>query len=96
MARRRSLTHADIIRLWPKPSIRTFAADIGVKLNSARKMEQRASISDAYWEAVEAAAKRRRIKTADGESVTVRLLAGIRAARRPPAGNFKSPLEAAE
>lgn len=80
MARKKELTHAAIIRLWP--TVIDFAADIGVKVETARKMVSRDSISDDYWADVEAAAKARRIKTPEGESVTVALLARCKAAKR--------------
>lgn len=45
-------------------------------------MVTRAMISDEHWAAIEDAAKRRKIKTLGGESVTVKFLAEIRAAAR--------------
>lgn len=76
--------HADIIRLWPK--VEKFAADIEVKVVTARKMVLRRRIADRHWHMVESAARRRRITTPAGESVTVdllgRLLALMTAAKR--------------
>lgn len=54
--------HGDIIEAWPRPSLQTFADDIGVKLPTAKAMKRRLSIHWSYWDAVTKAAKRRHIK----------------------------------
>lgn len=85
-------THRDIVKLWP--TVIEFADDIGVGVEAARKMVFRDSIADEHWAAVAAAAKRRKLKTAARESVTVELLAQIRAATRGRRKK-KSPIDAA-
>jgi hypothetical protein len=53
-------SHRDIIDAWP--TLQDYAADVGVKFNTARGMRQRSSIHMRYWDEVIAAAKRRRIR----------------------------------
>ena len=52
------LNHSDIIKLWP--TLADFAADMGVKRNTARGWKRRNSIPDKYWtDLVEKARERR-------------------------------------
>lgn len=66
-------TFSDIIDLWPKPSIATFADDIGVVYVTAQVMRYRDSINSKHWDAVVAAAKRRGI-----HGVSLAVLASIK------------------
>lgn len=53
-----NLNHSDIIKLWP--TLADFAADMGVKRNTARGWKRRNSIPDKYWtDLVERARERR-------------------------------------
>ena len=61
-----------LIASWP--SLHDFAADIGVKFETAKGMYRRDSIAPAHWDAVARAAKRRRITHRD-EAITLGLLA---------------------
>lgn len=82
---RKKISHADIIRIWP--TVAAFAQDVGIGIGTARKMVVRRSIPGRYWLDVEQAAAKRRLKTPTGESVTVKLLAEIKAGgkvKRPP------------
>lgn len=60
-------THRDIIGAWKNAA--TFAADVGIKPESARQMRFRNSIPSKYWPAVVAASNRRR------KGITFELLA---------------------
>jgi len=73
-------TFRELVDLWP--SIRVFGEDIGVTIHAARKMHQRDAIAEEHWAGIEDVARRRRLKTAAGESVTVRLLAAIASDKR--------------
>lgn len=42
-----SMTHADIINLWP--SLSEFADDLSVAYGTAKAMRRRASIPPMYW-----------------------------------------------
>lgn len=53
-------THRDIIDRWP--SLKEFAADIGVTYNSANLMRHRSSINARYWDRVVEAAKARNLR----------------------------------
>lgn len=53
-------SHRDIIDAWP--TLQDYAADLGVRFNTARGMRQRSSIHWRYWDDVAEAAKRRKIK----------------------------------
>lgn len=66
-------THADVIDLWPKPSIRTFADDIGVPYVNAQLMRYRKSIAVDHWETVVDAAARRGF-----DGVTMEVLARLK------------------
>lgn len=72
-------THADIIDLWPDPSIVTFARDIGVKYPTAQLMRWRQSIHSRHWQSVVAAAARRGL-----DGVTYEVLARL-AQKKVPA-----------
>lgn len=50
---------ADIIDLWPKPSNRRFAEDIGVPVNSLRVMRHRNRVASAFFPSIVSAAARR-------------------------------------
>jgi hypothetical protein len=50
---------SDIIDLWPKPSNRRFAEDIGVSANSLRVMRHRNRVASSYFPSIVAAAARR-------------------------------------
>lgn len=65
---------AEIIDLWPSPSLRSFADDIGVRYVTAQLMRHRNSIAPKYWNAVVAGAERRRIS-----GVTLELFAKLAA-----------------
>lgn len=52
-------SHRDIIDLWPKPSIRSFADDLGLKYTTAQVMRWRNRIADDHWMAVVEAARKR-------------------------------------
>lgn len=52
------LDHADTISLWP--TLADFAADVGVKRNTARGWKRRNSIPVKYWPAVLEMARERR------------------------------------
>lgn len=64
-----------IIDLWP--SLSDFAADIGVRYGTAQVMRFRGQLRPRYWQAVVAAAQRRKLP------VTYEMLAAI-AAQTPP------------
>ena len=66
-------TFREIIDRWPKPSLQTFADDIGVVYVTAQLMRYRSSISSTHWDAVVAGAKRRGI-----DGVSLELLASIK------------------
>lgn len=68
-------SHRDIINLWPQPSIRTFADDLGLKYTTAQLMRYRNSIAADHWHDVVKAAKRRGF-----DHVTIELLADLKAA----------------
>jgi hypothetical protein len=51
--------HATIIGLWPSPSIRTFADDVGAPYGTAQIWKHRNSIPPDCWDVVVAAAKER-------------------------------------
>jgi predicted GNAT superfamily acetyltransferase len=53
-------SHRDIIDRWP--SVREFAADIGITYNSANLMRHRHSINARYWDRVVEAAKARGLR----------------------------------
>ena len=65
-------TFRDIIAAWPKPSLKTFADDLGIRYGTVQLMNFRCSIGPRHWPAVEAAARRRKIK-----GVTVALMADM-------------------
>lgn len=73
-------THRDILDAWP--DLREFAADLGIKYNTARGMRQRSSIDFKYWDDVTAAAKRRKIKGINQD--VLRELALIKRGRKNP------------
>ena len=60
-------THKEIIKAWP--SMRDFAADIGVSENTARAMRFRNSIRGVYWDRVVAGAQKRGIDTVTYEAL---------------------------
>ncbi len=66
-------SHREIIDLWPTPSIRSFADDLGLKYSTAQVMRYRNSIASDHWTAVVEAAKRRGFK-----DVTMELLAHLK------------------
>jgi hypothetical protein len=66
-------SHRDIIDLWPKPSIRTFADDLGLKYSTAQLMRYRNSISSDHWCGVVEAARRRGFN-----AITMELLAELK------------------
>lgn len=77
---------ATIIAAWPRPSIRTFADDVGVAYGTAQIWKHRNSIPPEYWDLVVAAAERRGI---DGISLEhLQRLAASK--RRPLLGNALS------
>lgn len=53
-------TFRDLIARWP--SVAEFGREIGVAYQTARKMNDRNSIRNAYWPAVIVAAKQRGIR----------------------------------
>jgi hypothetical protein len=73
-------SHRDIVDAWP--SLEEFAADLGIKFNTARGMRQRSSIYWTYWDDVTAAAKRRKIKGINQD--VLRQLALVRRGRKNP------------
>lgn len=52
------LNHSDTINLWP--TLADFAADVGVKRNTARGWKRRNSIPAKYWPTVLEMARNRR------------------------------------
>lgn len=55
----RYTTHQDIIDAWPKPALPTFAADHGVKYDTAKGWRRRNSIPPERWlDTIRLAAKR--------------------------------------
>lgn len=68
---------ADLINRWPKPSLTTFARDIGITVEHASAMKQRNSIPSAHWLNVVRAAEDRGV-----DGVTLGRLAELAAARR--------------
>lgn len=68
------MTHRQLISLWPKPSAKTLAADIGENYETVRKWRTRDSIPADRWLAVEQAARQR------GLRVTLEQLARRKAA----------------
>jgi hypothetical protein len=62
-------SHKDIIKAWPKPSIKNFSEAIGVVFNTAAGMYRRGHISWKYWQKVEDAAVKEKI-----DGVTVKIL----------------------
>lgn len=75
-------THKQIIMAWPHLS--DFAGDIGVSVNTAKKMRQRNSIPSDYWPSVVVGAKARRIA-----GISTDLLASLRAAAKRDASTTK-------
>jgi hypothetical protein len=55
-------TVADLIDLWPEPSIANFGRDIGVTVEHAATIRRRGSIPVVYWEDVVDGAYTRKIK----------------------------------
>lgn len=53
-----NLNHSDIIKLWP--TLADFAADMGVKRNTARGWKRRNSIPWKYWPVLIETARERR------------------------------------
>lgn len=72
-------SHRDIIDLWPSPSIRSFADDLGLKYSTAQVMRYRNSISSDHWAAVVAAARSRGFA-----GITMELLAALKNAGGKP------------
>lgn len=67
------MTHAQIIRLWPKLS--DFADDISVEYGTAKAMRRRSSIPPAYWTAVVSKAAERGIKGVTYEALALAVAA---------------------
>ncbi len=64
-------TFRDVIDKWP--SLRDFAADIGVQYVTAQVMRWRGSINADHWDAVVQAAKQRGF-----DGITIELLAKLK------------------
>lgn len=82
------LTYTDIIARWPKPSISTFARDIGVAYVTAQQMSQHDRINSRHWKRIVLAARRRGLP-----GITYDILADIadsRPQRPPPRRRSKS------
>ena len=72
-------SHRDIIDLWPAPSIRSFADDLGLKYSTAQVMRYRNSIASDHWAAVVKAAHDRGLK-----GISMELLAALKNAGGKP------------
>ena len=70
-------THKDIIDAWP--SLANFAAEHGVKYDTAKGWRRRNSIPPRYWPAIVATAGQRNLR-----HVTFELLSTIKAAVEQP------------
>ena len=68
-----------IICMWPRPSIRSFADDIGVPYGTAQIWKHRNSIPPEYWDLVVAAAERRGL-----DGISLEHLQRLAAAKRRP------------
>lgn len=74
-------TFRDLIGEWP--SIAVFGREITApSYQAARKMFDRDSIADSYWDATVEAARKRKILNAEGKPLSVNDLARMKAARR--------------
>jgi hypothetical protein len=62
-------TPGDLIALWPKPAVETFAADIGTTLARVFKWRTRKRVPPEYWLSIVCAAERRGLSAVTFEAL---------------------------
>lgn len=73
-----TMTHEDLINLWP--TLKAFSEDIDVPYGTAKAMRRRKSIPASYWPVMVERSRARRIK-----GVTLQALADAVSPAREPA-----------